>query len=56
MYKKFKGFCKAQTILKYLPNRNENRIKTVLKAYFNLQYYFKTVCNDNFKRIKKKQI
>ena len=33
-------------------NRNKNRIKIVLKTYSNLQYYFKTIFNDNFKRTK----
>lgn len=29
--------------------------KTVLKTYYNLQYCFKTIFNDNFKRILEKE-
>ena len=45
-----------KTVIKYLINWNKNRIKTVLKHILNVQYYFKTIFKDNFKRILKKTV
>ena len=53
-------FCERQnrfkTVFKYLSNRNTNRIKIKKKKKINLQYYFNTIFNDDFKRFWKKQV